>query len=120
MAPYSQDLRTRVLEDSASGLSSKDVATKYRVSRAYVDRVKQRQREHGEDAPRQQTVFKAQAFAGRADQLRAVVAAQPDATLAEMRDALKSTASLSSLWRALDRLHLTFKKNGTRRRTAAH
>lgn len=118
MAPYSMDLRTRVLADCAAGLSSKEVAAKYRVSRSWVDRVKQRQRECGEDGPRKQTVFKAQAFAGRADQLRALVAAKPDQTLAELREALQSTASLSSVWRALDRLQLTFKKNGTRRRTA--
>ena len=44
--------------------------------------------------------------------------AQPDRTLAELREALQSSASLSSVWRALDRLQLTVKKNGTRRRTA--
>jgi hypothetical protein len=47
-----------------------------------------------------------------------VVAAQPDQTLAELRDALHSSASLSSVWRALDRLDITVKKNGTRGRTA--
>ena len=52
------------------------------------------------------------------DRLRALVAAQPDQTLAELRDALHSSASLSSVWRAVDRLQLTVKKNGTRRRTA--
>ena len=41
MAPYSMELRTRVLRDSAAGLSSKDLAAKYAVNRAWVDRVKQ-------------------------------------------------------------------------------
>ena len=50
MAPYSMDLRTRVLRDSDAGLSSKDLAAKYAVSRAWVDRVKQRRRETGEIA----------------------------------------------------------------------
>ena len=118
MAPYSMDLRTRVLEDCDSGLASKDVAAKFRVSRSWVDRVKQRRRETGEVAPRPQTVFKKQAFAGQEDRLRALVAATPDRTLAELRDALQSSASLSSVWRALDRLQLTVKKNGTRRRAA--
>jgi hypothetical protein len=45
------------------------------------------------------------------------VDAQPDRTLAELREALHSSASLSSVWRALDRLQLTVKKNGTRRQT---
>jgi len=34
MAPYSMDLRTRVLRDSDAGLPSKDTAAKYAVSRA--------------------------------------------------------------------------------------
>jgi len=115
MAPYSMDLRTRVLADREAGLGSKEVAAKFRVSRSWVNRLTQRQRETGEAGPRPQTVFKKQAFAGREELLRAQVAAQPDRTLAELREALQSTASLSSIWRALDRLGLTFKKNGTRR-----
>ena len=115
MAPYSMDLRTRVLEDREAGLGSKEVAAKFRVSRSWVNRLTQRQRETGEVSPRPQTVFKKQAFAGQEERLRAQVAAQPDQTLAELREALQSPASLSSIWRALDRLGLTFKKNGTRR-----
>jgi transposase len=115
MAPYSMDLRTRVLADRDAGLGSKEVAAKFRVSRSWVNRLVQRRRETGEVGPRPQTVFKKQAFAGQEARLRGLVAAQPDQTLAELRDALQSSASLSSTWRALDRLRLTLKKNGTRR-----
>ena len=117
MAPYSMDLRTRVLADCDAGLAAKTVAAKFRVSRSWVNRLVQRRRETGEVAPRPQTVFKKQAFAGQEDRLRALVTAKPDQTLAELREALHSSASLSSLWRALDRLALTLKKNRTRRRT---
>ena len=117
MAPYSMDLRTRVLADCDAGLAAKEVAAKFRVSRSWVNRIVQRRRETGEVAPRPQTVFKKQAFAGQEDRLRALVTATPDQTLAELREALHSSASLSSLWRALDRLALTLKKNGTRGRT---
>ena len=119
MAPYSRDLRTRVLADCDAGMAAKDVAAKFRVSRSWVNRLVQRRRETGEVEPRPQTVFKKHAFVGQEDQLRALVNAQPDRTLAELREALRSSASLSSVWRALDRLQLTVKKNGTRRRTAA-
>jgi transposase len=119
MAPYSKDLRTRVLADRDAGMAAKDVAAKFRVSLSWVNRLVQRRRETGEVAPRPQTVFKKQAFAGQEDRLRALVDAQPDRTLTELREALRSSASLSSVWRALDRLQLTVKKNGTRRRTAA-
>jgi transposase len=45
MALYSMDLRTRVLRGYDGGLSSKDAAEKYHVSRAWVDLLKQRRRE---------------------------------------------------------------------------
>ena len=118
MAPYSMDLRTRVLGDCDAGLAPKEVAAKFRVSRSWVNRLVQRRRETGQVGPRQQKVFKKQALAGQEDRLRALVDAQPDRTLAELREALPSSASLSSVWRALDRLRLTVKKNGTRRRAA--
>ena len=118
MAPYSMDLRTRVVADWDAGVAAKELAAKFRVSRSWVNRLVQRRRETGEVGPRPQTVFKKQAFAGQEERLRAAVAAQPDRTLAELRESLQSAASLSSVWRALDRLRLTVKKNGTRRRTA--
>jgi transposase len=119
MAPYSMDLRTRVLADYDGGLAAKDVAVKFRVSRSWVNRLVQRRRETGEVRPRKQQVFKTQALAGQEDRLRTLVAVRPDQTLAELREALPSSASLSSIWRALDRLDLTVKKNRTRGRTAS-
>ncbi|HVJ23324.1 MAG TPA: IS630 transposase-related protein [Burkholderiales bacterium] len=119
MAPYSMDLRSRVLRDSDAGMPSKEVAGKYSVSRAWVDRVKQRRRETGETTPRQQTKFRRRVLEGMEDHLAALITARPDATLMELREALRTTAALSTLWREIDRLGLTVKKNGTRRRTAA-
>ena len=117
MAAYSMDLRTRVLADWDAGLKADVVAAKYRVSRAWVHRLVQRRRETGTIAPRKQTRFRAQALADQTDRLRALVEAQPDRTLEELRTALPTSASLSTIWRALDRLGFTVKKNGTRRRT---
>jgi transposase len=120
MAPYSMDLRKRVLRDSEAGLPSKEVAAKYSVSRAWVDRVKQRKRETGEITPRQQTKFRARALSGpQEERLVALITARPDATLAELQRGLPTAAALSTLWRAIERLGLTVKKNGTRRRTTA-
>ena len=56
MRAYSMDLRSRVLQDRVGGMRSVDVAAKYRVSRAWVDRVHQRHRA-GEAGPRQQTLI---------------------------------------------------------------
>lgn len=111
------DLRSRVLRDSEAGIPSKEVAAKYSVSRAWVDRVKQRRRETGETTPRTQTKFRRRVLEGQEDRLIFLITARPDATLAELREALHTTAALSTLWREIDRLGLTVKKNGIRRRT---
>lgn len=93
---------------------------KYAVSRAWVDRVKQRKRETGETAPRTQTKFRGRRLTDEEEErLVALITARPDATLAELRVAVPTTAALSTLWRAIDRRGLTVKKNGTRGRTAA-
>ena len=116
---YSMDLRTRVLQDSDAGLSSKALAARYHVSRAWVDALKQRRRDTGDFGPRKQTKFRARVLANDAARLADLVAARPDATLAELRDGLQTTAGIATIWRELDRLQLTVKKNDSRRRTGA-
>jgi len=115
-AAYSMDLRTRVLKDSDAGLSSKELAERFHVSRAWVDALKQRRRETGSSEPRKQTKFRGRVLAGQEQRLAALVAARPDATLAELREALRTAAGLATVWRELDRLQLTVKKNDSRRR----
>ena len=120
MAPYSMDLRKRVARAWDAGMDAVSVAAKYDVSRAWVNRLIQRRRETGSLAPRQQTKFRGRALAEVEERrLAALITAQPDATLAELRDALPTAAALSTLWRAIERLKLTVKKNGTRRRTTS-
>lgn len=120
MAPYSMDLRKRVARAWDAGMDAESVATKYEVSRAWVHRLIQRRRETGSLAPRKQTKFRSRAL-GEADhqRLAALIIAQPDATLAELRAALPTAAALSTLWRAIDRLQLTVKKNRLRGRTTS-
>ena len=117
-AAYSMDLRARVIKDAEAGLSSKDLAARYHVSRAWVDALKQRYRETKSFAPLKQTKFRRRVLEGQEDRLKALLAAQPDATLAELRTALPTSAGLATLWRAIQQLDFTVKKNGTRRRTA--
>jgi transposase len=119
MAPYSIDLRKRVLKAWDSGLDADRVAARYDVSRAWVHRLVQRRRETGSIAPRRQTKFRSRALTpDQHTRLVTLITATPDATLAELRDALPTTAALSTLWRAIGGLGFTLKKNGTRRRTA--
>jgi transposase len=119
MAAYSIDLRKRVLKAWDAGLDAERVAAKYDVSRAWVHRLVQRRRETGSIEPRKQTKFRPRALAAQEDRLQALIMAMPDLTLAEIREALPTTAGLSTLWRAIDRLGFTVKKNGTRRRTTS-
>ena len=80
MVAYSMDLRLRVLHDSDAGMPSKDVAEKYAVSRAWVDRLKQRRRETGEITPRRQTRWRTPILHAQLDQLAALIDEQPDRT----------------------------------------
>ena len=87
------------------------------MSRAWVDALKQRRRKTGSIEPHKQTKFRGRVLAGQEERLAAMVAARPDATLAELREALRTSAGLATVWRELDRLQLTVKKNDSRRRT---
>ena len=49
MAPYSMDLRKRVVRAWDAGMDAESVAAKYEVSRAWVHRLVQRRRETGID-----------------------------------------------------------------------
>ena len=118
-APYSMDLRKRVMKAWDASGDADEIAATFAVSRAWVHRLAQRQRETGSIAPRPQMKFRSRVLAGQEERLKALINARPDATLAELRDALPTTAALSTLWLEIDRLGLTFKKNGTRRRTAS-
>jgi transposase len=120
MAAYSLDLRTRVVRACDSGMPAAAVAARFDVSPAWVYRVLQRRRETGSIAPRKQAKFRGRALSGDEEvRLVGLITARPDATLAELQQALPTRAALSTLWRTIDRLGLTVKKNGTRRRAAA-
>ena len=118
-AAYSIDLRVRVLKDADAGLSSKELAERYHVSRAWVDALKQRRRETGAFAAVAQTKFRGRVLTGQEDRLAALLAARPDATLTELREALATSAGLSTVWRAIGRLGFTVKKPRVRRRAAS-
>jgi transposase len=119
MAPYSLDLRKRVVRACERGLRPAVVAAQFEVSVAWVYRLVQRRRETGSIAPRKQTTFRGRALSDQEEaRLVALIAARPDTTLAELQQALPTRAALSTLWRAIDRRGLTLKKNRPRRRTA--
>ena len=119
MAAYSLDLRKRVVRACDRGMPVAAVAAQFEVSLAWVYRVLQRRRETGSIEPRKQTKFRSRSLSTDEEaRLVFLITVQPDATLAELQQALPTGAALSTLWRTIDRLGLTVKKNGTRRRAA--
>lgn len=110
MKPYSLDLRVRILADSDEGMSTEDVAAKYRVSESWARRLKQRRRESGEIAPRKAPA-PSNAATKHGDAIRAAVEEKPDRTLEELRAAAGLSVSLPTLSRALRQLGLTLKKS---------
>lgn len=119
MHAYSLDLRERVVADREAGLGTAEVAAKYRVSPAWVRRLMQRYRATGQLAPKRRTQYRVPRLAPHLPRLAALIAAQPDATLAELRAALGVSVGLSTVWRAVRQLGMTVKKSPARRRTGS-
>lgn len=108
-APYSDDLRDRVLAAYDRGMRTKQIAEVFQVSRAWARRIKQCRRETGRVRP-----LPTGGKRGRKidrELLSKFVAEQPDITLRELRDKLGITCALSSIWQALDQIGLSFKKS---------
>jgi transposase len=93
---YLMDLRERVIQAWDASEDADAVAETFAVRRAWVHRLAQRQRETGSIAPRQQTEFRSRVLAGQEDRLKALILARPDATLAELRDALPTSCQTSA------------------------
>ncbi len=107
MKAYSMDLRSRVLADSDGGLTTKSVAQKYSVSRAWLGRLKQHRRERGDIIPR--SGGNRRRVVDR-DRLAQLVEQQPDATLVELGERLGIKCSLGTICLALKQLQLTINK----------
>jgi len=107
-APYSQDLRNRVLAAYDRGMKTKQIAKLFEVCGSWARRVKQRRRQSGQITAKPMggvRVIKIDMA-----KLRQLVAQQPDATIQELHQRLGSPCSSSAVGMALERLDLTFKK----------
>ena len=97
MRAYSMDLRERVLLDSDAGMKAGEVAAKYRVSGSWVRLLQQRRRETGEVAPRVQRHGRRCMLEPHLHTWADLIAAHPDRTLAELKDALATPASVPTV-----------------------
>lgn len=106
-------VRLRIMALYQEGWSTGEIAESLGHSESGVRRIRQRYRERDTLEPMKRgdgpppKVTEAQR-----ERLAQLVAAQPDATLRELRDALGLDVSISTIDRHLQRLRLTFKKKG--------
>src|SRR4051794_27388928 len=113
MRAYSMDLRERVVAACDEAIDTRpEIAERSSVSESRIRRLIQRRRESGSIAPKphgggQEPVFDAE---GR-ERLRQAVAARPDATLAELRDAVGAACGITAVHTAVVALGLTLKRS---------
>lgn|SRR5512145_1635273 len=87
-APLSQDLRKRIVRRVEDGSSIRQAAHYYEVSPSAAVKLMQRVRATGSTAPGQIGGHRRALLEPHADLVRALVAAKPDLTLAEIRSEL--------------------------------
>src|ERR1700720_1744607 len=82
--PYSQDLRERMMWAVLSGQSRHEVARVFHVSASCVIKLMQRIDATGDCQPRKFGGHKRYALAGHEDEVRALVAEEPDLAITEL------------------------------------
>lgn len=121
MATYSMDLRDRVVAACDERVwTREEIAEEFGVSTAWIRRLLQRRRERGSYAPLAGRGGRKPAFSGSAlSRLERLIAEQPDATLAELRDRSGVSCSVVTVFNTLRRLGYRRKKrlSGPRSRT---
>jgi transposase len=112
MEAYPSKVREQVLGAYEQGMKTKVIAERFGVGPAWCRGVKQRLREHGIRCAIKQKHGPDPIFdQARRDHLAELVNQNPDATLQELKAALKIPASISTIWRTLSDMRLTLKKS---------
>ena len=112
-APYSQDLRERVIGFMVLGGSARSAATRFDVSVSSAVRWAQRWRVEGHARPRAMGGNRRSRLSGHRAKVLQLVAQHPDLTLQEIRSALAAsgiTVGLSTVHRFLAAHKVTLKK----------
>ena len=122
--PLSNDLRVRLVDCVAAGLSCRAAANRFGVAASTAVKWVRRWRDTGVVAPRPQGGDKRSArIESHAAEILELIAGTVDITLAEIADHLQrehgARFAPSTIWRFLDRHAQTFKKNRARQRARA-
>lgn len=94
------------------GQTQQQIAERFGVSTAWIKKLLKRRRETGSIAPKPHGGGMPAKYRGKAlERLQAALAAQPDASLEELRDRTRVPASIMAVFRALERLGVHRKKS---------
>jgi transposase len=121
-APYSEDLRRRVVDAVDGGLSRRQAAALFRVGISTVVNWVRRWRETGSVSAKPMGGDHNSRLKGERAWLLARIEAAPDLTLEEIRDDLKArgiSVGYGTVWRFFAAESISFKKNRARRRARA-
>jgi transposase len=114
-APLSLDLRQRIVQAVRDGCSIREAARRFAVAPSTAIKLMQRVEATGSAAPARFGGHRRRLLAPYERDLRGLVAASPDLTLAELQGAVARrtglTVGLSTLHNALHRLGLRHKKS---------
>jgi transposase len=116
--PYSVDLRERVVRAVEAGLSRRAAARRFEVSVSFVIKLLQRWQRRGTVQPERYGGWKRAILAAHAARVHALLRAEPDLTIAELRSRLAAEAiqvSPAAISRFLTAEGLTRKKRRSTR-----
>ncbi len=119
MKPYSEDIRIRVIRVVEGGVSSREAARRFEVSASSAIKWVQRWRRTGVVKARPMGRKRGNILDVHADWLLALIEAEPDVTLSEVRERLRDrgiVAAIGTIWTFFERRNVSFKKNRARRR----
>ncbi len=118
MKPIPTELRKRILDDIADGMTEIAVAKKWKVSQSFIAKLKRRVRETGNLEPKISKTGPKRKLEPHQELLKNIVAKTPDATLEEIRAQLPIKVTTPTVFHELRRLKLTYKKTASRERAA--
>ena len=113
------DLRERILSSYDAGEGSReDIAQRYRVSLGMVKKLLQLRRSgKGIGAGHRRSGRKPRITPAHCEQMRQLLAKQPDLTLEELRSAIEVDCTVQAIHYALEKMGLTLKKDASCQRT---
>lgn len=116
MIPYSNDLREKIIRffENHPDYTQQEIADEFEVSRSFLEKLLQRWRTTQSWGRLPPGGGQPRTLQPHEPQIQALIAAQPDATLAELREKIQVSTQLAvsnaTMCRALQRLQLPRKK----------